>query len=536
MRKRHYICALSVISLACAAHVFAAKPIDLNHQSTAILHSFLANGSTLKQVSADVDFNQTTHVRIQQTYLGYPIWGGDAILHIAKTTQGSLKNSLADNKYDSTMNGMLYQDLQADLGSVPIFAVHAGQATAALQQAVALFQKKSGIKQDVNHTKTDLIVFVDQDNKAHWAYWVSFLVAPKNSMPAKPVYILDATHFTVYEEWNDIQTLDDSVGGGFGGNIKMGKAVYDGLASDLPALNIERDTSAQLCYLENADVIVKDVRKSDAIVSFKCDVTDSQHNNEYWDGDQDAVNGGYSPSNDALFAGKVIKNMYQEWYGLPVLTKNGKPMILSMRVHENMDNAYWDGQQMTFGDGIRVFYPLVSLGVAAHEISHGFTQQHSNLQYYGQSGGLNEAFSDMAAQAAEFYAYQHNSWQIGPEIFKQKDRALRYMDKPSRDCNGGAPGNWCSIDTVQQYHDGLDVHYSSGVFNRMFYVMGTAEGWDARKAFDVMVQANRYYWTPTISFMNAACGVLKATRDYQYDEESVKNAIQAVGMDASKCE
>ena len=53
-----------------------------------------------------------------------------------------------------------------------------------------------------------------------------------------------------------------------------------------------------------------------------------------------------------------------------------------------------------------------------------------------QSGGMNEAFSDMAAQAAEVYAYGvgKNSWQIGPEIFKEKNKALRYMDMPSKDC------------------------------------------------------------------------------------------------------
>ena len=99
------------------------------------------------------------------------------------------------------------------------------------------------------------------------------------------------------------------------------------------------------------------------------------------------------------------------------------------------ENAFWDGKQMTFGDGDTMMYPLVSLGVGAHEISHGFTEQHSNLEYYGQSGGINEAFSDMAAQAAEYYSAKKNSWQIGPEIMKEDSgyEALRYMDKPSRD-------------------------------------------------------------------------------------------------------
>src|SRR5581483_7252540 len=144
-----------------------------------------------------------------------------------------------------------------------------------------------------------------------------------------------------------------------------------------------------------------------------------EHNNLYWSGNFDKVNDANSPGNDALYTGKVIKDMYQKWYGIPVLTQNGKAMMLNMVVHENMENAYWDGSEMVFGDGGDDFYPLVSLGVGAHEISHGFTEQHSNLEYYGQSGGLNEAFSDMAAQVAEYYATGHNSWQIGSELMKE---------------------------------------------------------------------------------------------------------------------
>src|SRR5690606_23439834 len=132
------------------------------------------------------------------------------------------------------------------------------------------------------------------------------------------------------------------------------------------------------------------------------------------------VNDGYSPMNDAMFAGLVIKRMYREWYNLPALVENGKPMMLTMVVHNPIDNAYWDGQKMTFGDGVYTFYPLTSLGVRAHEVSHGFTEKNSNLAYYGQSGGMNDSFSDKAAQAAEYYAYGKNSWEIGPEIFKKK--------------------------------------------------------------------------------------------------------------------
>lgn len=102
---------------------------------------------------------------------------------------------------------------------------------------------------------------------------------------------------------------------------------------------------------------------------------------------------------------------------------------------------------MLFGDGATMFYPLVSLDVAAHEVSHGFTEQNSGLIYRGQSGGMNEAFSDMAGEAAEFYMRGKNDFLIGYDI-KKGSGALRYMDQPSRDGR--------SIDNASQYYNGID--------------------------------------------------------------------------------
>lgn len=103
--------------------------------------------------------------------------------------------------------------------------------------------------------------------------------------------------------------------------------------------------------------------------------------------------------------------MYRNWYNTAPLS-----FKLKMRVHygRNYENAFWDGSQMTFGDGATTFYPLVSLDVAAHEVSHGFTEQNSGLVYSGQSGGINEAFSDMAGEAAENYMKGSNDWLVGP--------------------------------------------------------------------------------------------------------------------------
>lgn len=526
---------------------YAAKPVDLSHQSMSVLRSFVApatlasagNATNVIETSRHVDMRKTVHVRVQQTYAGYPVWGGDAVIHVpasAKAMNGVAGVAAAAQSADGTF----YQDLNADLANAPAQIFSQAQAQKMLQKAITSFQDQSGSKTQISDQQTQMMVYVDKAGKAHWAYKISFYAEParEGMMPSKPVYMMDAVTSDVYAQWNEIKTLDDLRvvrGGGFGGNKKMGKLVYDGLQNDLAIVRMQRDPASKTCYLSTPSVVVKGYRDN-KVSTFSCEAVVKAHNGVFFDNSLHAVNGGYSPDNDALFGGQVIKGMYNDWYNVPVLTNSdGTPMRLTMVVHDPIDNAFWDGRKMTFGDGVSMFYPLTSLGVAAHEISHGFTEQHSNLAYYDQSGGMNEAFSDMAAQAAEVYAYGKNSWQIGPEIFKAENEALRYMDQPSKDCNGKKPGNWCSIDDASQYRSGIDVHYSSGVYNHFFYLLGTTEGWDARKAFDVMVQANTNYWTSNVDFAKGACGVVKAAQDLNYNVDDVKAAFAGVKIDTSDC-
>jgi hypothetical protein len=194
-----------------------------------------------------------------------------------------------------------------------------------------------------------------------------------------------------------------------------------------------------------------------------------------------------------------------------------------MRVHysTNYENAFWDGSSMTFGDGANTFYPLVSLDVSSHEVSHGFTEQNSNLTYSSRSGGINEAYSDMAGEAAEFYMKGTNDFLVGADIFKAAG-ALRYMANPPQD---GA-----SIGNSADYYEGLDVHYSSGVYNKAFYLLATTAGWDTRKAFEVFARANQLYWTADIGFNQGACGVQSAAADQGKSVADVTAAFAAVGV------
>ncbi|MDQ1645149.1 MAG: zinc metalloprotease ZmpA [Cryptosporangiaceae bacterium] len=134
-------------------------------------------------------------------------------------------------------------------------------------------------------------------------------------------------------------------------------------------------------------------------------------------------------------------------------------------------NAFWDDSCfcMQYGDWA-ANKPVTALDVTGHEMTHGVTSATANLIYAGESGGLNEATSDIFGTMVEFYSNNANDpgdYYIGEEIVKDR-AALRYMDKPSKD--GQSPDCWSS--SVAN----LDVHYSSGIANHFAYLASEGTG------------------------------------------------------------
>lgn len=539
MHPNYYLSPLAVaIALGLASPVKAAEPVSLQKATFAqvkqqfqlaipgVSKNTAVSMNSLQFVRQHTDSNRVTHVRMQQQYAGFPVFGGYAIMHSAHSAK-----MLAAAQANVPMNGVVYQGLQSELGRPKANFVANGA------RALAQFKAKFA-NQAVSEELVSPMVYVDSKHQAHWAYKVSVVVSPDHGIPQRPSAIINADTFEPFVQWNDMKTaVSAAKGKGFGGNHKVGEYQF---GKELPLLDITRDTDAEKCFMENTDVKVIDMghkyNASKNPMTFECKTTSDNQSDTFWTGysadGYDRENGAASPTNDALYGGYVIKHMYHDWYGIEALTKSdGSPMQLVMRVHygEGYENAYWDGKQMTFGDGENMMYPLVSLGVGAHEISHGFTEQHSSLEYFGQSGGMNEAFSDMAAQAAEYYSVGKSSWQIGPEIMKEDSgyEALRYMDKPSRDGS--------SIDVADDYYGGLDVHYSSGVYNHLFYILANQPGWNIRKAFDVMVKANMDYWTPYVTFDEGGCGLLSAAKDLDLSTDDVKKSLTEVTINFEAC-
>ncbi|ALN62058.1 hemagglutinin/proteinase [Lysobacter antibioticus] len=463
----------------------AAAKANVRHAELIALDS----NSSLTVLKSSQDDNGTRNYRYQQSFRGVPIFGEHVV--VSEDASGNVRS----------LFGRSVEGLAAEL---PATSPKLSQAQALSVAKSAALGKRVGALQTRNESSRQMI-YIDDNGRAHMAYVVNYFAdAAQGGEPTRPFVIVDANSGKVLKQWEGLNHA--LVATGPGGNQKTGQYEY---GTNFGFNDVTQ--SGSTCTMNNANVKTVNLNhgtSGSTAYSFTCPRNTVK-----------AINGAFSPLNDAHYFGKVVFDMYNSYVGLPPLT-----FQLSMRVHysNSYENAFWDGSAMTFGDGRTTFYPLVSLDVSAHEVSHGFTEQQSGLIYSGQSGGINEAYSDIAGEAAEFFMNGTNDFLVGAQIFKGTG-ALRYMANPPQDGR--------SIGHASNYTSGMDVHYSSGVFNKAFYLLATKAGWDTPKAFKAFAKANKDYWTPSTDFINGACGVEKAATDLGYTVADVSAAFLTVGVD-----
>jgi len=444
----------------------------------------------LKAVTSTQSTNK--HQRYQQYFNNIPVWGKQVVIHTDEFSN------------ISKLNGSLVSAVEKNLATKSDLKANFDEKNTLTTIQQQYLNNLSINDDDLTYSQEHVqkYIYLNDNNQAVLVYYINYFLQESSGKVAKPAFIVDAKTRKILKQWDSLNYAQAT---GTGGNTKVGLYEY---GTDFDSLEVTEDNGT--CILENTNVKTVDLNhgtSGSTAFSFTCP------RNTYKE-----INGAYSPLNDAHFFGTAVFNMFNDWYSTAPLS-----FQLMMRVHysSSYENAFWDGSSMTFGDGGSRFFPLVSLDVSAHEVAHGVTQQNSNLIYSGQSGGINESFSDMMGEAAEYYVRGTNDWQVGADIFKAEG-ALRYMENPSQDDR--------SINNAEDYYEGLDVHYSSGVFNRAFYLLATSIGWDTHKAFDVMLDANRNYWTLSTDYVGGACGAINAADDLDYNVFDVIKAYQEVGV------
>ncbi|MGK5501451.1 M4 family metallopeptidase, partial [Streptomyces sp. URMC 125] len=254
--------------------------------------------------------------------------------------------------------------------------------------------------------------------------------------------------------------------------------------------------------------------------------------------DADDLWGDGTPGNDqtagvdAHYGAALTWDYYKNVHGRNGIRGDGVAPHSRVHYGNAYVNAFWTDSCfcMTYGDGAGNARPLTSIDVAAHEMTHGLTSHTAGLRYSGESGGLNEATSDIFAAAVEFRAGNSadpGDYLVGEKIdIRGNGTPLRYMDKPSRD--GSSKDYWYSG------IGGVDVHHSSGPANHFFYLLSEGSGaktvngvdydsptYDGRPVTGIGITAAERIWfkaltekmTSTTGYAGARTATLAAAAD-----------------------
>lgn len=225
---------------------------------------------------------------------------------------------------------------------------------------------------------------------------------------------------------------------------------------------------------------------------------------------------------------------------------HGADLILNVHFGKAYANAFWDGDEMTFGDGDgEVFTNLASaIDVTAHELTHGVVQYTAGLKYQGQSGALNEHFADVFGSVIKQVAKKQTAatadWLIGDELMGPtlRGQALRSMKAPGTAYDNEFMGKDPQPDHMDNLYRGSadngGVHINSGIPNKVFFLVATAIGTD--KAAPLWFETLKTL-KPTTNFTSFKTALLKQVKKLAKagkvpatTESVAKQSFMAVGL------
>jgi Zn-dependent metalloprotease len=376
-----------------------------------------------------IDPDGTEHVRFARTYEGLPVIGGDVVVH----SRGGQVESMS-----------LTQAAPLHLSTTP--QLHAADAIVA-----AGTEFGSGF---IGVPETSLVVHA-RGREPRLAWQVRLQDAWNDI-----TYSVDAQTGAILDRWSNRQT-----------------DAAQGTARTLYAGDVTLTTDAVAGGFALRDPSRGGMRTIDGSNSRTSGQVYTDADNAWGN---NASSDKATVAADAQYGAQVTWDYYRDVHGRLGIANDGVGAYSRVHYGRGYANAFWnDGCFcMTYGDGDGVHEtPLVALDITGHEMSHGVASRTAGLIYSGESGGLNEANSDILGTMVEFHARNAEDapdYMIGEEVIagnvagSPDQRALRYMFAPERDGR-----------SVGCYYPGvgdLDVHYSSGVANHFYYLLAEGTG------------------------------------------------------------
>jgi Zn-dependent metalloprotease len=430
---------MSFLLSACGSNDPSTPPVDeVAHPAVARARAGIAANRGLVPAGPDdvfvardviVEADGREHVRFERTYRGLPIVGGDFVVH------GGL--------------GGLFEGVSQELSTRPLLG-----SVPTLTEGLAIVRAGEEAK-GTPRSETARLVLHALEGAIRLAYEVVVEGLQPDGGPSEMHVFVDAHSGEILEQWEGIET---SVAAGSGRGFFNGAvALTTDLTGGTYALRDSTHGNQYTTDMNNGTT-------GNGTVFVDAD-------NAWGDG---TLGNRQTVAVDAQYGTAVTWNYYKEIHGRTGIANDGRGAFNRVHYSSKYNNAFWSDSCfcMTYGDGDgTTFNPFDSLDVAGHEMSHGVTSRTAGLVYSGESGGLNEATSDIFGTAVEFYAANSSDtpdYLIGERLYKSGNGALRYMYRPSKD--GSSADCWSK--SLRR----LDVHYSSGPANHFFYLLAEGSG------------------------------------------------------------
>ncbi len=464
-----------------------------------------------------------THIRYQQSYLGIPVENAYEIVH---SKAGSI----------ILQNGKLVETFDRQLTASPTLS-----EAAALQQALSSINAQT-YKWQV--PKEEAFIKRDENNAAATFFPKGTLVFYSGEEDVVPAAMRLAYKFDIYAQQplsRQIVFVDAKNGAVLGKRDLIHEANATG-----SAVTGYSGTQTITTDSYNSSYRLRETGRGNGIQTFDLnkgtnynsavDFTDADNNWNNVNADKDQY------ATDAHWGAEKTYDYYKVKYNRNSIDNAGFAIKSYVHYSTNYFNAFWDGTRMTYGDGDASDgnKPLTALDVCGHEITHGLTEKTSGLNYSGESGAMNEGFSDIFGTAIEFYARPSNAdWLIGKDFY-----TIRSMSNPN---TYQQPDTYLGTYWATGTADNGGVHTNSGVLNYWFYLLsvggsgtndkGTAysvTGLGIDKAAAIAFRLNTVYLTATSNYAAARTyGIQAATDLYGAGSAEVTqttNAWTAVGV------
>lgn len=507
-------------------------------------------GTEFKVHAVQTDEQGNLHVRMDQMFQGIPVWGGEVIAH---TKNGAFER----------MNGRYYPTPKLS-STTP--ALSADQAIQAVKNAIGISKIKTSWTSDELSWidgppfSADLLVF--HKNESLRNERLAWHVIAHPGVMSRLVYFVDAETGEILDSYDNTCNL---TGHRFEShempaNVvatvpeNTSTAVVNGpvTISGQDLSNTNR-TFINGGYQVGSTVYLEDPSKSmfnagsssmpndpvGAIVTLDALNTSPANNNFNYD---------FISSGSTTFTNKkagisahynagVSFDYYKSKFNRNSIDGVGGNILSFVNVSDDdgtsMENAFWNGEAMWYGNGGTIFKPLArGLDVGGHELTHGVIEKTANLTYQGESGALNESFADVFGSLIE-----GNNWTIGEDVMQAGVSPSGFLRDLSNPHNGASSGSsWWQPNHVNEKYTGSQdnggVHVNSGIPNYAYYLFASNAAVGKTKAEQVYFKALRDYLTKSSKFVDCRLAVIQAATDlYGASVANVAaNAFATVGI------